>query len=294
MTLGTLGLNSNIQPQAAYQMPQTQAASYTQPYSQPLEQAQTGMPYKEPNNIQFSPQMAPATQIQALQSNQLKQLEELNKLSAQNAYGAQYNMADTNINAKTPNIQNAQVQDTQNPAAQSLSLAGAEDITGKNPDTQNITNQNSVGQNSAGQNSNIQIDETLKNALHAPFDSSLNAQMPAPEIKNDKNSMQNNGQNNETNSTLENNKQDKNYKELPHLNVGVVDGPSKHSKTPVTDSLNRKSIEKPKTKLPAATNKKSFTAGSLSNLCALGAFSIVSILFVPKGISKILKLIKHK
>ena len=45
--------------------------------------------------------------------------------------------------------------------------------------------------------------------------------MPAPEIKNDKNSMQNNGQNNETNSTLENNKQDKNYKELPHLNVGV-------------------------------------------------------------------------
>ena len=66
------------------------------------------------------------------------------------------------------------------------------------------------------------------------------------------------------------------------------------SKTPVTDSLNKKAAQTPRTKLPAATNKKSFNAGSLSNLCALGAFGIVSVLFLPKGISKILKLIKHK
>lgn len=278
----SLGLNSNIQPnmQPLNMQPGMQYSTQwqAQPGIQPGMQAQSAaMPYKEPDTMaQFSPQMSAAAQIQALQANQMKQLEQLNKLSAQNAYGAQYNAAQTPADIQT------------------TAELTAEQPTGQAPDGQLIT-ENQGGeilnnQNQNAQNPDVQMDETLKNALHAPFDSSLNAQMPAPEIKNGKGPVQN-GQ---SDATLENNNQNKNYKELPHLNVGVVDGPSKHSKTPVTDSLNRKAAEKPKTKLPAATNKKSFTAGSLSNLCALGAFGIVTALFAPKGISKILKLIKHK
>ncbi len=87
-------------------------------------------------------------------------------------------------------------------------------------------------------------------------------------------------------------------------NLGVLEGPDNYSKTPITDSINKKKEETPRTKLPKKTKEKNkpkaspsgkkLTIGQISALCSTGSLAIVLTLLIPKGISKIGKIIKHK
>ena len=75
--------------------------------------------------------------------------------------------------------------------------------------------------------------------------------------------------------------------------------------TPITDNLNSRAqdIEKvylPETKksasspIPQVLGKKPLNAGKLSAYLMLGSLGLTFLMIVPKGISKIIKLIKHK
>ncbi len=133
-------------------------------------------------------------------------------------------------------------------------------------------------------------------AMQNPMpDSSMQAQMPAPNIQNTQSSPQN-AQNEE--------------KPLPSLNIGVVDAPNNASLTPITDDINSRAAEMEQmylpeqTYLPAAKNnnspvpvslgKKPLNAGKLSAGLMFGSLGIAALMLIPKGISKIAKLIKHK
>lgn len=121
-------------------------------------------------------------------------------------------------------------------------------------------------------------------------DSSMQAQMPAPNIQNTQPVPQDTAQNEE--------------KALPSLNIGVVDAPNNASLTPITDDLNARAAEIEQTYLPEIKNnnspppaplgKKPLNAGKLSAGLMFGSLGVAALMLIPKGISKIAKLIKHK
>lgn len=141
-----------------------------------------------------------------------------------------------------------------------------------------------------------QMPQNLQNTTQNPMpNSSLQAQMPAPNIQNTQTAPQDT-QNEET--------------PLPSLNVGVVDAPNNASLTPITDDLNSRAAEMEQTYLPeqtyfsetknnnspvpASLGKKPLNAGKLSAGLMFGSLGIIALMLIPKGISKITKLIKHK
>ncbi len=144
---------------------------------------------------------------------------------------------------------------------------------------------------------NISLNETQNKAI-SPVNAELNAQMPAPDIKND---IQNTPQ-----------EADNGAKEtpLPSLNIGVVDAPNNGSRTPVIDDINARAQEleamdninpsnpelnnQNNSPVPQALGKKPLSAGKLSAYLSLGSLGLILAMIIPKGISKIAKLIKHK
>ena len=87
-------------------------------------------------------------------------------------------------------------------------------------------------------------------------------------------------------------------------NLGVLEGPNNYSKTPITDTINKQKEETPRTKLPKKVKEKNkpvgsptgkkLTSGQISALCSMGSLAITLTILIPKGISKIKKIIKHK
>ena len=133
-------------------------------------------------------------------------------------------------------------------------------------------------------------------------DSSLNAQMPAPNIKTEQAIQQTSTLAGNEAVNAEENAQEK---ILPSLNVGVVDAPNNASLTPITDDLNSRAQDIERTYIPnpakstsslvpQALGKKPLNAGKMSAYLMFGSLGIASLMVIPKGISKIIKLIKHK
>lgn len=148
----------------------------------------------------------------------------------------------------------------------------------------------------------INLQDPAKNMQQSPVDTSLNAQMPAPNIKTEQTAQQTTVQTeNDTAQTDDSSKE----KILPSLNIGVVDAPNNVSLTPITDDLNSRAQDIERTYLPNAVKpasspapqtlgKKPFSAGKMSAYLMFGSLGIASFMIIPKGISKIAKLIKHK
>ncbi len=153
------------------------------------------------------------------------------------------------------------------------------------------------------QNSAAPLQNTITNAeQNTAAGSSLEAQMPAPNI-----------QTNQTEETLNTpeplqteNAEENKETPLPSLNVGVVDAPNNASLTPITDDINSRAGEIEQTRLPdkiqnnnslqapSSLGKKPINAGKLSAGLMFGSLGLVILMLVPKGISKFVKLIKHK
>lgn len=145
--------------------------------------------------------------------------------------------------------------------------------------------------------SNISLN-TTQNKAASPVNAELNAQMPAPDLKNNNQNLP---------QTEENNVKET---PLPSLNIGVVDAPNNGSKTPVIDDINARAQEleamdninpsnptlnnQNNSPVPQTLGKKPLSAGKLSAYLSLGSLGLILAMIVPKGISKIIKLIKHK
>ena len=174
------------------------------------------------------------------------------------------------------------------------------------PDVLSLTTQYSRNkdinlQNPAKNMAQQPLTGSLENSLNTNTtiaDSSLNAQMPTPNIKTEQTPIQIENEAAQQEETVE-------EKILPSLNIGVVNAPNNASLTPITDDLNSRAqdIEKvylPETKksasspIPQVLGKKPLNAGKLSAYLMLGSLGLTFLMIVPKGISKIIKLIKHK
>jgi len=112
-------------------------------------------------------------------------------------------------------------------------------------------------------------------------DSAMNAKMPAPDIQT----------NHPQSSMQKNSKGEIPYVEPAPLDIGVVNAPDNHNRTPITDAINRQDKVTRKETLQALSGKKSaFNAGNISTACTIGAFSIPVVMLLVK----IIKTIKHK
>jgi len=145
------------------------------------------------------------------------------------------------------------------------------------------------------------IKAPAQNPLQTPVQTSAQAQMPAPSLQTDTVDISAKTPKNTTEEPVE--------KPLPSLNIGVVDAPNNASKTPITDDLNSRAGEIEKAPIaqmpeqtrntapslvPSSLGKKPLSAGKLSAYLMFGSLGITALMIIPKGISKIVKLIKHK
>ncbi len=212
----------------------------------------------------------------------------LNYNTGYNPYQTQMQAANYNIRPiNTQNIQNTQAQTAQNTAA---TKPAALSHIPYQQDVLSLSTKPSSGD--------------VQNILNPPQEnnqtnSSLQAQMPAPDIQTPE-------INTETQGEIQNSDiSDKNQeKPLPSLNVGVVDAPNNASLTPITDNLNSRAAEIEQTVLPeiqknnnspvpTSLGKKPLNAGKLSAGLMFGSLGVIAAMLIPKGISKISKLIKH-
>lgn len=134
---------------------------------------------------------------------------------------------------------------------------------------------------------------TLSTKPSNPVTPELNAQMPAPDIQNPP-------------ATQDAAEEKTEEKVLPSLNVGVVDAPNNGLMTPITDDINSRAQELQETGpyipelkqegsiVPHTLGKKALSAGKISAYLSLGSLGLILAMLIPKGISKIAKLIKHK